>query len=178
MEHELERLDELIGEILSYARLEATTEISRRKTDLADLVQTIVDDADVEGRESGKQIRLHGPETVMMDVDTGLLQRAVENVVRNALKHTIPQTTVEVTIVERPGSVEIVVRDRGPGVPEVALDKLFDAFYRVEDGRGTHSGSGGIGLAIAQRSIQLHGGTIRAVNCSEGGLRIEIALPR
>jgi two-component system sensor histidine kinase CpxA len=173
-----ERLDELIGEILSYARLEATTEISRRKTDLADLVQTIVDDADVEGRESGKQIRLHGPETVMMDVDTGLLQRAVENVVRNALKHTIPQTTVEVTIVERPGSVEIVVRDRGPGVPEVALDKLFDAFYRVEDGRGTHSGSGGIGLAIAQRSIQLHGGTIRAVNCSEGGLRIEIALPR
>jgi signal transduction histidine kinase len=178
MERELERLDELISEIVFYARLEAKTEIDRRRTDLVDLLQNIVDDADVEGQESGKQIRLHGPAACMMDVDAGLIQRAVENIVRNALKHTAPQTIVEVTIAERQASVEIVVRDRGPGVPEVALDKLFDSFYRVEDGRGTHSGSGGIGLAIAQRSVQLHGGTIRAANCSDGGLRIEMTLPR
>ena len=178
MERELERLDELISEVLSYARLEATTEIHRQRTDLVDLLENVVDDADVEGQESGKQIRLRGPVTCMMDVNAGLIQRAVENVVRNALKHTAPQTIVEVTIAERPESVEIVVRDHGPGVPEAALDKLFDSFYRVEDGRGTHTGSGGIGLAIAERSVQLHGGTIRAANCSDGGLRIEIRLPR
>ena len=114
----------------------------------------------------------------MMDVNAGLIQRAVENVVRNALKYTAPQTIVEVTIAEHPESVEIVVRDHGPGVPEAALDKLFDSFYRVEDGRGTHTGSGGIGLAIAERSVQLHGGTIRAANCRDGGLRIEMRLPR
>jgi two-component system sensor histidine kinase CpxA len=114
----------------------------------------------------------------MMDVDAGLIQRAVENIVRNALKHTALQTTVEVTIADRPASVEIVVRDRGTGVPEVALDKLFDSFYRVEDGRSTRAGSGGVGLAIAQRSVKLHGGTIRAANCSDGGLRIEMTLPR
>jgi two-component system sensor histidine kinase CpxA len=114
----------------------------------------------------------------MMDVDAGLIQRAFENIVRNALKYTAPQTTVEVTIADRPASVEIVVRDRGSGVPAAALDKLFDSFYRVEDGRGTHAGSGGIGLAIAQRSVQLHGGAIRAANCGDGGLRLEMTLPR
>jgi two-component system sensor histidine kinase CpxA len=178
MERELERLDDLIGEILSYALLEAKGGIDRRRTDLIDLVQNIVDDADVEGQQTGKHIRLRGPATCMVDVDTGLIQRAVENVVRNALKHTAAQTTVEVTIAERPASVEIVVRDRGPGVPEVALEKLFDSFYRVEDARGTRSGSGGIGLAIAERSVRLHGGTIRAANCPDGGLRIEMTLPR
>jgi two-component system sensor histidine kinase CpxA len=177
MERELERVDELIGEILSYARLDAKEGIDRRPTDLVDLVQNIVDDADVEGQESGKRIRLYGPATCMLDADGGLIQRAIENVVRNALKHTAANTTVEVAITEGPASVEIVIRDRGPGVPEDALDKLFEPFYRVEDARGTHSGSGGIGLAIAERSVRLHGGTIRAANGRDGGLCIEIVLP-
>jgi two-component system sensor histidine kinase CpxA len=178
IERELERLDELIGEILSYARLEAKEEINRRPTDLVDLVQNIVDDAGVEGQESGKQIRLVGPATCMLKVDAGLVQGAVENVVRNALKHTDADTTVEVTINERPAFVDITIRDRGPGVPEDALDKLFEPFYRIEEARGTRSGSGGIGLAIAKRSVRLHGGTIRAANRRDGGLRIEMILPR
>jgi two-component system sensor histidine kinase CpxA len=178
MEQELERLDDLIAEILSYARLETKEGVDRRPTDLVDLVQNIIDDAAIEGQQDGKQIRLHGPETCMLDADAGLIQAAVENVIRNAMRHTAPQTTVDVTISESAASAEIVIRDHGPGVPEEALDKLFEPFYRVEDARVTHSGSGGVGLAIAERSIRLHGGAIQAANADDGGLRIEIALPR
>ncbi len=178
MERELERLDELIGEILSYARLETMNRVERRPTDLVDLIENIVDDADVEGQEEGKQIRLRAPTSCVMELDAGLIQSAIENVVRNALKHTAPQTTVDVTITESPSSVNISVHDQGPGVPPEALDKLFDPFFRVEDSRGTHSGSGGIGLAIASRSVRLHGGTISATNRPEGGLTVLITLHR
>ena len=178
MERELERVDELIGEILSYARLETLDDVQRRPTDLVDLIQNIADDAEVEGHEEGKQVRVRAPESCMLEVDSGLIQGAVENVVRNAVKHTAPNTAVEVTLTEQPDAVRITVRDHGPGVPEEALPKLFDPFFRVEEGRATHVGSGGIGLAIAQRSVRLHGGTIGARNDGQGGLRIEMLLPR
>jgi two-component system, OmpR family, sensor histidine kinase CpxA len=178
MERELERLDALIGEILSYARLEAKEDIARRPTDLIDLIQNIVDDTEVEGQEAGNTICLNGPSTLMLNADGGLLQGAIENVVRNAVRYAPPQTVIDVTIAEVPNAVAIVIRDRGPGVPDAVLEKLFQPFYRVEDGRSTDSGTGGIGLAIAHRSVCLHGGTIRASNHPGGGLHVEITLPR
>lgn len=177
MERELERLDELIGEILSYARLEAKDDIARRPTDLIDLIQNIVDDTEVEGQEAGNTIRLSGPSTLMLDADGGLLQGAIENVVRNAVRHAPPQTIVDVTVAKVPDAICIVIRDRGPGVPDEVLEEIFQPFHRVEDGRSTDSGTGGIGLAIAYRSVRLHGGTIRASNDPDGGLRVEITLP-
>lgn len=178
METELERLDELIGEILTYSRLEAQEDVSRRPTDIVDLVQNIVDDASLEGQASAKELNLLGPARCVIDVDSGLVQRAVENVVRNALKYTGEGTSVDVRIFDDARFVRILIDDHGPGVPQEALGKIFEPFYRVEDSRGTRAGSGGIGLAIAERGIRLHGGTIAAHNREGGGLRIEIALPR
>jgi two-component system sensor histidine kinase CpxA len=71
----------------------------------------------------------------------------------------------------------IRVADSGPGVPEDALDKLFRPFYRIDDARGRQTGGVGLGLAITERAVRLHGGTVRASNRPEGGLQIEIRLP-
>lgn len=178
MERELERLDELIGEILSYARLEAKDDIRPQPTDLVDLIQNIVDDTEVESQESGNMVRLSGPSKLMLNADGGLLHGAIENVVRNAVRHAPPQTVVDVIITEVPEAISIVIRDRGPGVPDEELEAIFQPFYRVGDGRSTDSGTGGIGLAIAHRIVRLHGGTSHASNDPDGGLRVEITLPR
>jgi two-component system, OmpR family, sensor histidine kinase CpxA len=178
MERELERLDGLIGEILSYARLESKDDIARRPTDVIDLIQNIVDDTEVESQEAGNTIRLSGPPKLVLNADGSLLQAAIENVLRNAVRYAPPQTAIEVTVAEVPHAISIVIRDCGQGVPDGVLEKLFLPFFRVEDGRSTDSGTGGIGLAIAHRSVSLHGGTIHASNDRDGGLRVEIMLPR
>jgi two-component system sensor histidine kinase CpxA len=177
VEGELQRLDDLIGEILAYSRLEAREGVTRRATDIVDLVQNIVDDASLEGQPDSKDVQLHGPQRLVVAVDSGLIQSAVENVVRNAVKYTRAGTTVDVRIAEEQGFVSVAVEDSGPGVPEASIDRIFEAFYRVEDSRSTRSGTGGIGLAIARHSIRLHGGTISARNRAGQGLRVEIVLP-
>jgi len=178
MELELARIDELIGSILAYTRLEMQNALTRHPTDIVDLVQNIVDDAILEGQAEGKELSLEGPANCVIDVDSALIQSAVENVVRNAVRYTAENTTVEVSVIAENTRVRIVVEDCGPGVPDEAIDQLFEPFYRVEDARSTGSGSGGVGLAIAERSISLHEGTIAASNRERGGLRVEITLPR
>ena len=177
MEKELERLDALIGEILAFSRLETRTGINRRPTDVVDLVQNIVDDASLEAQAMGKQIQMSGPERCVIELDSGLIQSAVENVIRNALKHTAEDTAVEVNIVDQVSGVRIVIDDHGPGIPEECIDQIFEPFFRVGEARGTQSGSGGIGLAIAERSVRLHGGTVTARNRDGTGLRVEIDIP-
>lgn len=178
MEVELQRLDDLIGEILAYARLEAQESIERHPTDLVDLMQNVVDDASLEAQAAGKDLCVEAPARCLIDLDSGMIHRAVENVVRNALKYTADGTSVDICIEERQRTVRIVVDDHGPGVPQESIDKIFEPFYRAGDSRSTRSGSGGIGLAIAQRIIRLHGGTISVRNLEQGGLRVEIVLPR
>lgn len=177
MEAEIDRLDELIGEILTYSRLEAQEHVIRHATDIVDLVRNIVDDAELEAQGADKHLRLDAPDSLLLKLDSGLVQRAVENVIRNALKHTGDGTAVSVRIIEESGGARITVDDRGPGLPPDAIDKIFEPFFRVGDSRGAQSGSGGIGLAIAERSIRLHGGTISARNRELGGLSVVITLP-
>jgi two-component system sensor histidine kinase CpxA len=109
-----------------------------------------------------------------------LLRSAVENVVRNAVRYTAEDTEVEVQLVSDQGPpAEAVIRvsDRGPGVPEAALSKMFEPFYRLDDARGRESGGVGLGLSIAERAVRLHGGNVTARNREGGGLVVEIRLP-
>lgn len=177
MEGELERLDVLIGEILNFSRLEVADAVDRHATDLVDLIQTIVDDAELEVETEGKTLALEVPKHCVVHVDSHLIHSAVENVVRNALKFTGDDSTVTVSLHIENQDVVIAVADRGPGVPQNQLDQIFEPFFRVGDGRNTHSGSGGIGLAIAQRSLRLHGGSARAMNQEGGGLCVELRMP-
>jgi two-component system sensor histidine kinase CpxA len=105
----------------------------------------------------------------------------VENVVRNATRYTAEGTTVEVRLERQLSATgeEVVVRvlDSGPGVPEEALQKIFEPFYRLDDARNRQTGGAGLGLSIADRAIRLHGGQLRASNRKEGGLEVEIRIP-
>ena len=114
------------------------------------------------------------PATVAGDPE--LLRRAVENVIRNAIRYSPRDTAVEVKLARSNGRVLVDVRDHGPGVPEEALPRLFDAFYRVESDRNRNSGGIGLGLSIARRAIELHKGHIRARN-AKPGLEVELELP-
>jgi two-component system sensor histidine kinase CpxA len=110
-----------------------------------------------------------------------LLRSAVENVVRNAVRYTPEGTVVEVALRKQNGNGDnfavIRVRDRGKGVPEEALEKIFRPFYRTEDARDRQSGGGtGLGLAITERAVRMHGGSVQAVNAAGGGLAIELRL--
>jgi two-component system sensor histidine kinase CpxA len=107
--------------------------------------------------------------------DPELLRRAAENIVRNAIRYAPAGTAVELSMERRNGTVWVRVRDYGPGVPTEALPRIFDAFYRVEKDRARTSGGVGLGLAIARRAVELHGGKLIARN-ADPGLEVEMML--
>jgi len=179
---EANRLNELIGELLTIARLESGDQ-SRQKSPihLGELVEEIAKDADFEAQSRNCHVHcVIAEEPVVMGVPI-LLHSAIENVVRNAARYTAEGTGVQVRLEhgESPSGPEAVIRvtDSGPGVPAEALDKLFRPFYRIDDARGRQTGGVGLGLAITERAVRLHGGTVTAANRPQGGLMVEIRLP-
>ena len=177
MDAESERLNELIESILSFARLDAQQVIRRQFTDLADLVRTIIDDVHVELGDEDILVRQTGPERCTLEADAALLHSAIENIVRNAVRFTPEGSMVEVALAETESRIRLTVEDQGPGVPEAALAQLFDPFFQVDESRQHGNGGSGVGLAIARRAIQLHGGSIKAENRTGGGLRVVVDLP-
>ncbi|MCZ6767668.1 MAG: ATP-binding protein [Acidobacteria bacterium] len=182
IEREAERMNELIGQLLGLARLDNGAEVGQQeRVSLANLLSEVTADADFEAGSSKRRVRIIESEDCVVTGSTKLLRSAIENIVRNGLRYTAQGTEVEVGL--RRGQTDkgayalIMVRDHGPGVPEATLGKLFRPFYRVGDARDRQSGGTGLGLAIAERIIRLHGGTVRASNASDKGLRVEIRLP-
>ena len=183
IELEASRLNELIGRILTLARLEdGEQQVPQTPVALDELVTSVAEDAEFEAQ--ARHCHVH---TVIPDGDwrvcgnPSLLHSAVENVVRNAIRYTHDRTTVEVEMAREEGSkgTEAVLRvsDSGPGVPADSLEKLFEPFYRIDDARGRLTGGVGLGLAITERAVRFHGGRVSAHNRGQGGLRIEIRLP-
>ena len=182
MEREAERLNTLIGHLLMLARLESgATGPAREPVELGSVVGDVAADADFEARSRGRGVRVtEGCDDGVLG-DPELLRSAIENVVRNAVRHTREGTTVEIAMrreaVEGAPGLRILVRDHGPGVPEAALPYIFEPFYRVGDARERTTGGVGLGLTIAHRTIRLHGGSLRATNAPDGGLVVELRLP-
>jgi two-component system OmpR family sensor kinase len=181
IEQEARRVNELVEQLLTLSRLDAHVIDASREhaghVDLVDLVASIAEDAEFEARSSGRDVVFSATGEVMAEVRVELLHRAFENVVRNAVKFTSPGTTVDVNAgLEAPAGTFVVrVADRGPGVPEDELEAIFEPFYRS---RTRPPGAGfGLGLAIARRAVEAHGGQARAFNRDGGGLVIEIRLP-
>lgn len=175
VERESARLDELVGELLTLSRLEASaSDQVRGPIDLAELLATIADDARFEAQSSGRDVRCVAPAAFPMKGHEESLHRALENVVRNALKYTPEGGTVEVELKAVETGAEVTICDRGPGVSEDDLERIFEPFYR---GARPRLPGAGLGLAIARRAVRSHGGTIRANNRSAGGLCVEIRLP-
>ncbi len=175
IEREVARLDELVGEVLTLARLETGAAGSAAQTlDFAELVADIAEDARFEAEAAKRRLSLRSETPVAVRGSAELLHRAVENVVRNAVKYTAEGSSVEVELSARGGRALLVVADRGPGIAPEELERVFEPFYRAPS--DTAKGFG-LGLAIAQRAVASHGGSIRAQNREGGGLRLEIELP-
>ncbi len=182
IEMEATRLNELIGRLLTLARLEGGEDaVQRTPIALDELVLDIAKDADFEAQSRQCRVRCVIQDETNILGSPSLLHSAVENVVRNAMRHTVEGTEVEIQLKRESGGGkdEAVVRvsDHGPGVPQESLDKLFRPFYRLDNARGRQTGGVGLGLAITERAVRLHGGTVRASNRPEGGLMVEIRLP-
>ncbi|MDX2479768.1 MAG: ATP-binding protein [Desulfuromusa sp.] len=178
IELEAERMNVMIGQLLSLTRLDSgTIELQFQKFDLGDLLASLVEDANYEAETRQCKVIYKAPEVAVYFGSQDLLAQALENVIRNAVKYTAANSVVSVDLSVAAENITIRIADQGLGVPEEALAKLFEPFYRVAAARDRQSGGTGIGLAIAERAIKLHSGTILATNRSEGGLLIEIVLP-
>lgn len=176
IERESERLNVLVGELLTLARLEAGAgEVARERVDLVELVAAIADDAQFEARSHGRDVVLHAQGEFVADVGAELVYRAFENVIRNAVKYTAEGSAVEVTVAPGADALHVTVADRGPGVPDAQRDAIFQPFHRVP---GSDGAGFGLGLAIARRAIESHGGAITVAARDGGGLLLTITLPR
>jgi two-component system OmpR family sensor kinase len=181
IEREAVRVDDLVGQLLTLSRLEAGAENGhlgpRQRVDLMDLVATVAADAHFEAQASGRSVVFTGEDEVLADVRAELLHRAFENVVRNAVQHTGPGSSVEVRAGASPaGDAFLVsVADRGPGVPPDELEAVFEPFFRSAESRA--GGGFGLGLAITRRAVEAHGGHVRARNRDGGGLVVEVVVP-
>lgn len=140
------------------------------------LLDDIANDCDLEAEARGCRLVLRSVQPAVISGQRELLHRAVENIVRNAIRHTPEGTTVEIALELRGDMAIASVRDHGPGVPEALLSDIFKPFFRVEDDRSRASGGVGLGLAIARRAVEVHQGEI-AANNARPGLVITISLP-
>jgi len=181
MQADLHRLDSLIGQILTLTRLQTRGESkTENQVNLRLIVESVAEDARFEVEKDGKSVVISRADGCWLRGDPALLRSCIENVVRNAVHYTKPQTEVALSLAlsgNGANSARILVADHGDGVPPEALDRIFEPFYRVTEALEHQTGGTGLGLSIAQRIAIVHGGSIHARNREGGGLEMEILLP-
>jgi signal transduction histidine kinase len=178
LEREIERLDSMISQVLKLARLKGTDALLARETfDLNEVIDEVVRDANFEGAMKNCRVDLQGAADGAILGNRELLRSAIENVLRNAVRYSPNDAQVLVSILRADSGLEILIRDRGPGVPPADLQRIFEPFYRVAESRDRDSGGEGIGLAITAQVMKAHGGSAEAANAPGGGLEIRLRLP-
>ncbi len=178
-ETELDRLDDMISDVLTLSRLEHShNTFSPDQIELQNLVQQIISDCQYYANSKNVIITLlgNGPYSVL--ADSKLLASAISNVINNAVKYSLDDQEVLVELRSDQQNIQLIITDEGPGVPDELLVQLFRPFFRVADARDRSSGGTGLGLAIARQAIQLHQGEIFAQNQINSGLKVTITLPK
>jgi two-component system sensor histidine kinase CpxA len=182
IELETEQLNKLIAQLLTLSRIESGVDSASRKQtiDLTNLVQEVAADGNFEAQARSCSVSVG---TLDPCVTTGIIDQirtAIENVVRNAIRHTKVNSEVEITIRKQGdppnGAAVVGIRDHGPGVADSDLQMIFQPFYRAPSD-DSNSARSGLGLAITERIARKHGGTVRAFNAPNGGLLVELELP-
>jgi signal transduction histidine kinase len=174
---EADRLEQLIGRALMLVRLERPGVIATERIDAGALLEEIAADVAIEA--DARELRVDRSIAGALEVagDREVLRSAFENVLRNAVRYSPAGSQVMLRARRSGNSVEILIEDQGPGVPEKDLALIFEPFYRVDAARDRAEGGEGLGLAIAARAVALHQGTIEASNRAAGGLAVRIVLP-
>jgi two-component system sensor histidine kinase CpxA len=182
IQRETERLNQLIGQLLTLSSMESNEEeVGFERIALNDLVAEIVSDANYEAHQRDCSVEFAPGEKLEIVGRRELIYRAVENVVRNAIRFTEEGSAVEIRTASVQGGQKkmalVQVSDHGPGIPEQEIESIFRPFYKVDQARSPQQGGFGVGLAIAERSVKLHKGDLRAANRAGGGLAIEMRFP-
>jgi signal transduction histidine kinase len=177
IERDVNRIASLVSDIVEITFVEGDPALRGAEVvQVAEVVRNVVCDCGVEAEMRSCRIEVAG----QLDGETlgsrELLRRAIENVLRNAIRYSPDKSTLQVSLDRNEANAIIVVRDHGPGVPEDTLARIFDPFFRVEEARNVNGGGSGLGLSIAKRAVQAHHGSICAENASPG-LRVRIVIP-
>lgn len=174
IEGEAVRMSRMLDELLSLARFDAAHEPALQPLN----VRALLDEASARARSlAERQLTVRGDCDLWIAADPTLIDQLLANLIRNAIAHTADGGSIEFGCLTSDGSVEISVADDGPGIPEADLDRVFDRFYRAPGERSGEAGGAGLGLAIAKRIAELHGGGLRAENVAPHGARFVITLP-
>ncbi|MBT1445253.1 HAMP domain-containing protein [Shewanella sp. JM162201] len=174
--HEAGQLDALIAELLTLSRVTMGATEARIDCELAESLGQVLDDAEFEASQCGKHLTIEMDDHLRLSHSPKLLARAVENLLRNAIRYA--NSALSLKVADTPDSVEIRICDDGPGVDEAELEAIFRPFYRTDKSRERESGGWGLGLAITAAAIETQGGSISASNQTGGGLCVTICLPR
>ena len=178
IEKEADELENLVTDLLSLARIEsAQFTLEMKHFCLCELLHKIVEDANFEGARQNKKVVLQACDETIIHADPVLMRSAIENIIRNALRYTPVESEVEVSVKKALNKLTISIKDQGIGVPDDALQKLFEPFARISEARDRKTGGFGLGLAITGRVIKAHGGKVFAKNRAKAGLSIYIYFP-
>jgi two-component system sensor histidine kinase CpxA len=169
---ELQHMSTLVNELLSFSKASLKRELNLLPVNVAALVGSVLQREDVDAA----LFRTEVPRSITVNADPTLLARALGNLVRNSQRYAGGAGPIEILALEQGARVLLVVRDHGPGVPEDALPRLFDPFFRPDAARSRESGGVGLGLAIVKSCVEACGGTVAARNREEGGLEIALLL--
>ncbi|MEW6709482.1 MAG: ATP-binding protein, partial [Candidatus Riflebacteria bacterium] len=175
---EVSRLNQLIGRLLDLNRIGAAANPENfAETDLGMLVQRVCDDGQFEAGARNITITRPEPASFLLKANPQLLEQAIENILRNAIRYSPEHSKIEVALGKSAEKIVVSVSDQGPGIGEEHLARIFEPFYRCQDDRDRKTGGVGLGLSIALQSIKMHHGEIKLSNLDSGGLKVEIILP-
>jgi two-component system sensor histidine kinase CpxA len=176
IEKESGQIEAMIAQLLILTKLESAKKtIQMEKISLTELLKDLLEDSQFEADDLHKHIQLKCTEDIFLQANARLLSSALENILRNAVHYS--RTSADVSVTRDLNTVKISISDDGTGIPEAELQKIFEPFYRVSVARERESGGVGLGLSIAYRAIQTHGGEIHAFNNEKAGLQLIIHLP-
>jgi signal transduction histidine kinase len=177
LQREADRLTSLVGSLIEVTRMEGDPEaVKFEPLSAGAIVEEVVKGCTLEADARECRIVLQTDTTRALHGHPELLRRAVENVLRNAIRYAPSNTDISVEVADAPSGVAITVRDRGPGVPDADLPRLMQPFFRVDEVRDAASGGIGLGLSIASRAVRLHHGSLVVEN-AHPGLRVSLVLP-
>lgn len=178
IEREAGKLNQLIGQLLTLTSMEAIDRAEAfEPVRLNDLLEELIPDAQFEAQQRDCSVAFHATDACLIDGNRELLYRAIENVVRNAIRYTAAATEVEIELRAEAQYAVLEISDQGPGIPESDLESIFRPFYRVDPARSAQTGGFGVGLAIAERAVRLHHGEMDARNRPGGGTTMRMRLP-